>query len=299
MPNNRHKTPTRRTVLKSLGASAAVVGGVPVAGAAQTSSTAAERRKEYKDGLKILDKGGDLSEFVEYLEENNFSVAREHAQIENAAPAAKENSSVSQSSNSSGGQEASNNQLSNTSSTADVSPSGYQDHENVDLNILLNYDLDTSRYFAQATWQWSGQTLDPLDAVAITYKEDSWYVPADGYDSSAYVTQDGDARSANGYGWTYDDQEDNLDGSSSQRWSLLELKPFDDSLSEEERQVWMAYTQTSSPYGSAASFEGLSLAFGALSINFSNCLDCTQDTWIEDNNGNELKLSQADAGNLE
>lgn len=52
------------------------------------------------------------------------------------------------------------------------------------------------------------------------------------------------------------------------------------------------YTQTSSPYGGYVN--GLSIGYGLLSVNVTG-VSMTKDTWKRDKNGNDLKLSQADA----
>lgn len=260
---------TRRNVLRTIG-TGIVASGIATVGSAQSSSNNNQKR-EYKQALSILDNGGDLEEFEEYLEEHNYQIAKKQTHIENAAPSAKDDGEVS-------------------------TQSAYQRHEDVDLTIYLYYDLDeVDGYVAQATWQWSGQTLKPADAIGITYKEDSWYVPQNGYDSSSYVTLETEDRNANGYGWTYNDRSDTLDGDASQRWATLELKPYDEEIEPEARQIWMAYTQTSSPYGGAASVSGVSVGYGVLSVSLDNCISCTKDTWLEDKNGDELKISQADA----
>jgi hypothetical protein len=237
--------------------------GVPATTAA-TGRSLERTRTLYATAQNILDRTDDLEKFYSFLESKSFSVARQTGRRAIPAQAA--------------------------STDGDVGTQ-YQSKYWVDLDIGLSWDTWNDVYFGQANWHWNEQTLAPKDVVALTYKENSWSVPQNGYDSSGYCTLDTDSRSANGYAWLYADGEDNLSSPNAYNYASLELNPYDPSISDSDRTIWMVYTANSSIYPGWV--QGISLGYGVLSVDVTPDVD--QDTWIEDNAGDELKISQADA----
>ena len=134
----------------------------------------------------------------------------------------------------------------------------------------------------------------PLDGVALTYKENSWAVPPNGYNSSDFVEIDPDAPWTNGYAWRYHDHNHTIDNNGVGEWrsASLEVDEYDPDIAPENRYIWLVYTQTSSPYG--GDIDGLSVGYSLLSVDVTG-VSMTKDTWKRDKNGNDLKLSQADA----
>ncbi|WP_435362368.1 hypothetical protein [Haloarchaeobius sp. DFWS5] len=172
--------------------------------------------------------------------------------------------------------------------------SAYEPRENLTLNIDINYYSQSGQYFASADWMWDSQTLGPLDGVALSYKENSWAVPPNGYSSTEYADLDVEAPWANGYAWRYHDHNHTIDNDGAGEWqsASLEIQPYSDAVDPEQRYIWLVYTQTSSPYGGYVN--GLSLGYGILGVDVTG-VSMTYDTWKRDKSGQDLKLSQADA----
>ncbi len=220
----------------------------------------------------MLEKTNDLEQFYSFLANHGFTFGRKTTKIDTPAHVLKEQSG-------------------SASGNVSTMESGYQPKDNVELDVSLQYDTYADKYYGQANWHWTSQTLSPPDVIGLTYKENSWSVPQNGYSSSTYASLDTESRSANGYAWKYNDGEDTLEQPNAYNYATLTLNPYDESISDSDRTIWMVYTANSSPY--PAYIDGIGIGYGALSVDVSPTVE--QDTWIEDNSGDELKISAADA----
>jgi hypothetical protein len=265
----------RRNALKCLG-TVGVSATVPTLAIGATGEPTKEEkaRKLFARSRTILERSNDLEAARSYLRDHGFNVASKTAMVDAESKVeaeAKVDDKVG-------------------------TESAYEPRDELTLNIDLNVYPETAQYFASAEWMWDSQTLGPLDGVALTYKEDSWAVPPNGYDSSDFVELDPEAPWTNGYAWRYHDHNHTIDHNGVGEWRSvsLELNEYDPNIDPEDRYIWLVYTQTSSEY--PAFVKGLSIGYGLLSISFDTIpWTMTQETWKRDKDGNDLKLSQADA----
>jgi len=256
---NHHK---RRGLLTSIAAASVLPAGVSAVSGRTPEEE--EVRRLFDESREILHRTNSHATAQEFLQNNGFNIASHMAEIE-VEP-----------------------------STRVGTNSGYQPRDDLNLGIDLNYYPDTGQYFATASWMWDYATLHPADVVALTYKQNSWSVPPNGYQSSSFVELDSEAPWSNGYAWKYHDHNHTIDNGGDGEWqsASLELEPYSDTIDPEQRYIWMAYTQNSGTYG--GHINGIALGYGVLSVDTSG-IDMTQDTWKRDSDGNDLKLSQADA----
>lgn len=264
-------TTTRRKVLKYFGTSA-TVSGFSVGASARPDSEE-QVRKLFAQSRTILEQSNSPTAARKFLENNGFNVSSRTAKVNGESKSEGEA------------------RVKNEAGTQ----STYEPRDELTLNLDLTKHTNNNQYFASANWMWENPTLGPLDGVALTYKQNSWAVPQNGYSSSNYVSLDTDAPWSNGYAWRYKDHKHTVENNGDGEWrsASLEIDPYDQNVDPEDRYIWLVYTQSSSPYGGLV--EGLGVGYGLLTVNVTGA-GMTKDTWKRDKNGNDLKLSEADAG---
>jgi hypothetical protein len=258
---SRENTSRRRFLTGVAGTTALATIPLTTSGAGRSKQRS---RKLFATAQEILEDTNDLKRFYSFLESKSFSTAHKRGEVTVQSQVTPPGDGVS---------------------------TEYQNKSSVELDIGLSWDTYNDTYFGQANWHWTNQTLSPKDVIGLTYKENSWSVPKNGYNSSKYCSIDSDARSANGYAWRYEDDNDNSSPPRAYNYASLEMNPYDPSISESDRTIWMVYTATSSPY--PGWIEGVAVGYGVLSVDVSP--NVKKVTWIEDNSGDELKISQANA----
>lgn len=279
MARNSDTKRTRRNLLTGL--SATVLAGGLSAGSVSSQS----EQKPYEEAVEVLDETGSRSKFEEALEDKGIRYTKESMAL---------GRSELETLTDDGQSPIDMDEVEDENGDLEVLNSSTVDKDWAQFDIYLYERANEDGYVAQATWSWEHQVLPPQDVVALTYKEDAWWVPDNGYDSGAYVDLDGGERSANGYAWEYDAESDTRSDPGTTRWANLELNPLSDQFDSSSRQVWMSYAANYGIYGYFAHIDSIQLGFGALSVDLGACFRCTSDVWIEDNDGDELKVSVDD-----
>lgn len=167
----------RRNVLKSLGASAIVAGGVPVIGSASPSF-----REKIERAIRIREKTGRHENFVKYLRKNDVIVDTNEYQYR--VP------------------------LEGNSTDGGVSTESLDD-ANLSVNVTLTYEY-SSCYDSSPTiytdyyWDWNnvdGYGETGGDVVSLSWPETHWYYDSQ-YSGNRVTHYD---RSGHGSVWKFDD----------------------------------------------------------------------------------------------
>ncbi|KZN24991.1 hypothetical protein A4G99_00120 [Haladaptatus sp. R4] len=171
------------------------------------------------------------------------------------------------------------------------------DKNDLEIGISLSTGCYHDEFYSKVTWNWGNNDWDdygddPKDNIAMSWKENSWYVPADQAWGSSYIANANDYDySANGISMRYSDGKDmGLPGDTSgERWIAATLKKPSDEYNAGARQVWGVYNHC---YAGGA-IKSVSIGFGIVSATF----DTSAKQWYKgtDENGNKLILSEADA----
>ncbi len=256
---------TRRSILKNTAIGATALSALPVVQAKEQPTS----RDIFEQALRVQEKTGDRTKYRKFLENRGWSVASKDMTLEIPVSTSNEQDGVST-----------------------------QKLDKADLEIGLSLTENCNEnFYGKVTWNWGDNDYDdigddPKDNIGMSWKEDSWYVPADGAYGGKYIANVSDYDySANGISMRYSDGNDLevFGAGGAERWIAADLRKPSDAYDPGARQLWAVYNHC----WAGGSIKSVSISFGAISATF----DTSAKQWDKgtDQNGDKLILSEADA----
>lgn len=252
------KRPKRRKVLQSI----ATIGSTTVIGASTASASTGGFRETIEHSHAVREATGSIEEWMNYLERHDV-----YGETKNVSYT-----------------------INKGFTTQSI------DKNELDINISLLEDCDTSEYYAELAWEYSGGTGEaPKDGIGIVYDSSWWKLAYDNiWDTtsvSGYVDPEEEwGFNFEGPGYSCNDYRAAKDSTQSYHHAGVYLLERDESVDSSDREIQGSYAHN----WHDVNVQSVSVGYpSGVSMNVSD------ETYLwetkTENDGDLLRLSQADA----